>query len=142
MVVIVDDDELIRGSLGGLVKEEAGLPAVTFASAEEFLTSGRREANSMSSRGSSYALSKLCHLLLLFVRLSPRCHLTLDCHLSFNILTQARTDSLERDPFISMQIRSTTSAALFGMPVAFRTSAKGSKHDSAIQTRGIQKCPG
>ena len=40
MVVIVDDDELIRGSLGGLVKEEAGLPAVTFASAEEFLTSG------------------------------------------------------------------------------------------------------
>jgi FixJ family two-component response regulator len=39
VVVIVDDDELIRGSLGGLMKE-AGLPALTFASAEEFLTSG------------------------------------------------------------------------------------------------------
>ncbi len=39
MVVIVDDDELIRGSLRGLMKE-AGFPALTFASAEEFLTSG------------------------------------------------------------------------------------------------------
>jgi FixJ family two-component response regulator len=39
VVVIVDDDELIRGSLGGLMKE-AGFPALTFASAEEFLTSG------------------------------------------------------------------------------------------------------
>ena len=42
MVVIVDDDELIRGSLGGLMKE-AGLPALTFASAEEFLTSGEEK---------------------------------------------------------------------------------------------------
>ena len=42
MVVIVDDDELIRGSLGGLMKE-AGLPALTFASAEELLTSGEEK---------------------------------------------------------------------------------------------------
>jgi FixJ family two-component response regulator len=42
VVVIVDDDELIRGSLGGLMKE-AGLPALTFASAEEFLTSGEEQ---------------------------------------------------------------------------------------------------
>ena len=42
MVVIVDDDELIRGSLGGLMME-AGLPALTFASAEEFLTSGEEK---------------------------------------------------------------------------------------------------
>ena len=42
MVVIVDDDELIRASLGGLMKE-AGFPALTFASAEEFLTSGEEK---------------------------------------------------------------------------------------------------
>ena len=42
MGLIVDDDELIRGSLGGLMKE-AGLPALTFASAEEFLTSGEEQ---------------------------------------------------------------------------------------------------
>ena len=42
MVVIVDDDELIRGSLGGLMKE-AGLLALTFASAEEFLNSGEEK---------------------------------------------------------------------------------------------------
>ena len=42
MVVIVDDDELIRGSLGGLMKE-AGLPALTFASSEEFLNSGEEK---------------------------------------------------------------------------------------------------
>ena len=42
MVVTVDDDELIRGSLGGLMKE-AGLPALTFASAEELLTSGEEK---------------------------------------------------------------------------------------------------
>ena len=42
VVVIVDDDELIRGSLGGLMKEP-GLPALTFASAEEFLTSGEEQ---------------------------------------------------------------------------------------------------
>ena len=33
-----------------------------------------------------------------------------------------------------MHIRSTTSAALFGMPVAFRTSVKGWKDDPANQT--------
>ena len=42
MVVIVDDDELIRDSLGVLMKE-AGFPALTFASAEEFLNSGEEE---------------------------------------------------------------------------------------------------
>jgi FixJ family two-component response regulator len=42
VVVIVDDDELIRGSLGGLMKE-AGLLALTFASAEEFLNSGEEK---------------------------------------------------------------------------------------------------
>ena len=38
-VAIVDDDELVRGALQGLLKE-AGLPARAFASAEEFLSSG------------------------------------------------------------------------------------------------------
>jgi hypothetical protein len=33
-----------------------------------------------------------------------------------------------------MHIRRTTSAALFGMPVAFRTSVKGWKDDPANQT--------
>lgn len=42
VVAIVDDDDLIRGSLGGLMKE-AGFPALTFASAEEFLTSGEEK---------------------------------------------------------------------------------------------------
>jgi FixJ family two-component response regulator len=42
VIVIVDDDELIRGSLGGLMKE-AGLPALAFSSAEEFLTSGEEK---------------------------------------------------------------------------------------------------
>jgi FixJ family two-component response regulator len=42
VVVIVDDDELIRSSLGGLMKE-AGFPALTFASAEELLTSGEEK---------------------------------------------------------------------------------------------------
>lgn len=36
---IVDDDDLIRGLVGGL-RKKAGFPALTFASAEEFLTSG------------------------------------------------------------------------------------------------------
>ena len=42
MVAIVDDDELIRNALGGLMKA-AGFQAVAFASAEEFLNSGEQE---------------------------------------------------------------------------------------------------
>jgi len=42
LVVIVDDDELVRESLNGLMKA-AGFPALTFASAEEFLKSGKQE---------------------------------------------------------------------------------------------------
>lgn len=42
MVAIVDDDELIRVSLQGLMKE-AGFPALVFESAEEFLNSGEQE---------------------------------------------------------------------------------------------------
>ena len=42
MVVIVDDDELIRSALQGMMKE-AGFQALTFASAEEFLNSGEQE---------------------------------------------------------------------------------------------------
>lgn len=42
MVAIVDDDELIRDSLHGLMKE-AGFHALSFASAEEFLNSGERQ---------------------------------------------------------------------------------------------------
>ena len=42
MVVIVDDDELVRDSLNGLMKA-AGFPALTFASAEDFLNSGEQE---------------------------------------------------------------------------------------------------
>ena len=38
-VAIVDDDESIRAALQGFMKE-AGLPAQSFASAEDFLTSG------------------------------------------------------------------------------------------------------
>jgi FixJ family two-component response regulator len=38
-VAIVDDDDLMRGALQGLLKA-AGFPARTFASAEEFLESG------------------------------------------------------------------------------------------------------
>ena len=53
MVLIVDDDELIRDSLGGLMKG-AGFPALTFASAEEFLNSGEEE-HSMFDRRYSYA---------------------------------------------------------------------------------------
>jgi len=41
-VAIVDDDELIREALHGLMKE-AGFSAQVFASAEEFLNSGKRE---------------------------------------------------------------------------------------------------
>jgi len=39
VVTIVDDDELMRDALQGLLKA-AGLPARVFASAEEFLNSG------------------------------------------------------------------------------------------------------
>ena len=42
LVVIVDDDELIRDSLNGLMKA-AGFPALTFPSAEDFLNSGEQE---------------------------------------------------------------------------------------------------
>ena len=42
MVVIVDDDELMRSALDCLMKE-AGFQAVTFASAEDFLNSGEQE---------------------------------------------------------------------------------------------------
>ena len=41
LVVIVDDDELMRSALQGLMKE-AGFHALTFASAEEFLNSGEQ----------------------------------------------------------------------------------------------------
>jgi FixJ family two-component response regulator len=40
LVAIVDDDDLMRSALQGLLKE-AGLPARAFASAEEFLQSGQ-----------------------------------------------------------------------------------------------------
>ena len=42
LVAIVDDDELIRDALGGLMKA-AGLSALAFASAEEFLNSGEQQ---------------------------------------------------------------------------------------------------
>jgi FixJ family two-component response regulator len=38
-VAVVDDDDLIRSAVGGLLKA-VGLPAQEFASAEEFLNSG------------------------------------------------------------------------------------------------------
>jgi FixJ family two-component response regulator len=41
MVAIVDDDDLMRGALQGLLKA-VGLPAQAFASAEEFLNSGQQ----------------------------------------------------------------------------------------------------
>jgi len=42
LVAIVDDDELIRHSLNGLMKE-AGFSTLAFTSAEEFLNSGELE---------------------------------------------------------------------------------------------------
>jgi FixJ family two-component response regulator len=45
LVAVVDDDELMRGALQGLLKE-AGLPARAFASAEEFLSSGAQHLSS------------------------------------------------------------------------------------------------
>jgi FixJ family two-component response regulator len=41
VVAIVDDDDLMRAALRGLLKS-AGLPAQSFASAEEFLRSGHQ----------------------------------------------------------------------------------------------------
>jgi FixJ family two-component response regulator len=41
MVAIVDDDDLMRGALQGLLKS-VGLPTQAFASAEEFLKSGQQ----------------------------------------------------------------------------------------------------
>jgi FixJ family two-component response regulator len=41
VVAIVDDDDLMRSALQGLLKA-VGLPARAFASAEEFLTSGQQ----------------------------------------------------------------------------------------------------
>jgi FixJ family two-component response regulator len=41
LVAIVDDDDLVRGALQGLMKS-VGLPAQTFASSEEFLKSGQQ----------------------------------------------------------------------------------------------------
>ncbi len=41
MVAIVDDDDLMRSALQGLLKS-AGLPAKAFASGEEFLKSGQQ----------------------------------------------------------------------------------------------------
>ena len=41
MVAIVDDDDLMRSAVQGLLKS-AGLPSQAFASAEEFLRSGQQ----------------------------------------------------------------------------------------------------
>ena len=41
MIAIVDDDDLMRGALEGLLKA-VGLPSQAFASAEEFLKSGQQ----------------------------------------------------------------------------------------------------
>jgi FixJ family two-component response regulator len=41
LVAIVDDDDLMRGALQGMLKS-VGLPSEAFASAEEFLTSGQQ----------------------------------------------------------------------------------------------------
>src|ERR1700746_274353 len=45
MVAIVDDDDLVRGALQGLLKA-VGFPARAFASAEEFLNSGLQRQTS------------------------------------------------------------------------------------------------
>src|SRR6202790_3480061 len=42
MVAIVDDDELMRNALQGMLKS-VGLPSQVFASAEEFLKSGQQQ---------------------------------------------------------------------------------------------------
>ena len=43
MVAIVDDDELMRNALQGLLQAE-GFPVRTFASAEDFLASGQQHS--------------------------------------------------------------------------------------------------
>ena len=45
LVAIIDDDELMRGALRGLLRE-AGFPARAFASAEEFLRAGAQHLSS------------------------------------------------------------------------------------------------
>src|SRR5262245_14903902 len=45
LVAVVDDDELMRGALQGLLRE-AGWPARAFASGEEFLGSGAHHLSS------------------------------------------------------------------------------------------------
>lgn len=45
LIAIVDDDESVRSALQGLMKA-VGLPARTFASAEEFLDSGQQHETS------------------------------------------------------------------------------------------------
>jgi FixJ family two-component response regulator len=42
MIAIVDDDELVRNALQGMLKS-VGFPSQAFASAEEFLKSGHRQ---------------------------------------------------------------------------------------------------
>ena len=42
MIAIVDDDELMRSALQGMLKS-VGLPSEAYASAEEFLKSGRHQ---------------------------------------------------------------------------------------------------
>jgi FixJ family two-component response regulator len=42
MIAIVDDDELVRNALQGMLKS-VGFPSQAFASAEEFLKSGQRQ---------------------------------------------------------------------------------------------------
>jgi FixJ family two-component response regulator len=42
LVAIVDDDDLIRSALQGMLKS-VGLPSLAFASAEEFLQSGQQQ---------------------------------------------------------------------------------------------------
>src|SRR3979411_1167098 len=42
LVAIVDDDDLMRSALQGMLKS-VGLPSQTFASAEEFLKSGQQQ---------------------------------------------------------------------------------------------------
>ena len=54
LVAIVDDDELIRDALDGLMKA-AGFSALAFASAEEFLNSGEQQHIALSDRRHPYA---------------------------------------------------------------------------------------